>query len=156
MKGFSPDPQNPTVAPAAGVARKGPYAKFASSRLIRDTTVDAQGNSAHGFPYYADGYGLGKPYVYFSTSSAGNDYFWNPAGQANHLANRISDCALLNINPYYNSINAAGTVQYTNPTGFQIISAGQDGQFGPGGQLPATGVGADNLANFQQGRLGSQ
>jgi hypothetical protein len=55
--------------------------------------------------------------------------------------------------------------QFINPNGFQIISAGKNGQFGPGcggggpwdtsNGLPGTDPGADNLANFSSAVLGA-
>ncbi|GIW82827.1 MAG: hypothetical protein KatS3mg105_4634 [Gemmatales bacterium] len=40
-----------------------------------------------------------------------------------------------------------------NPKTFQIISAGRDRQFGPGGPVPTSGPGADNQTNFTPGLL---
>lgn len=167
MTGFSADPQNPALPRVAGQARKGPFMQFQGPRLIRDMTADIQGNSANGFPYYQDAFASGQqypqPYVYFSSAGAGNNYFLNPNG-SNILTNPMSDCPLLppamvNGNPVSLPLKpymTSGT-QFANPTGFQIISAGPDVFFGPGGQLPdmTKPGGADNLSNFQPGRLGS-
>jgi hypothetical protein len=57
-----------------------------------------------------------------------------------------------------------GVAPYLDPTtnkpkqvdSFQIICAGEDKIFGPGANnLPATGPGEDDIANFSQGTLGS-
>ena len=58
--------------------------------------------------------------------------------------------------------------QYWNPRSFQIISAGPDKAFGPGGipdvngvpalwgpGNPAVGAGEDDLSNFHDARLGT-
>jgi len=129
MLGFATDPTNPTAAPAAGKTRKGPYMVFTQSRLKHDTN----------FVVYHDTCGKNQPYAYFSAAASPNSY-------------TTTDCNTLGITPYTTGTVGAVT-QYASPTGFQIISAGLDGQFGTGGALPATGVGADNLANFQAGRL---
>lgn len=138
MVGFSTDPQNPASAPVAGQARRGPYANFQQHRLIRDP-------NAGNMPYYQDPFSKNQPYAYFSTSKSGNDY--NP-----------SDCSSLLRSPYFISTNAAGQTKWANPSGFQIITAGLDGVFGPGGLLPETSKpgGIDNLANFQSSALGSK
>jgi prepilin-type N-terminal cleavage/methylation domain-containing protein len=87
---------------------------------------------------YLDIYGV-QPYAYFSTNGTINSY--NPA-----------DCSLTA--PYYYS---AGN--YVKPDSFQIISAGANMVFGPGGQwtpgsVPAQGsAGGDDIANFATGRL---
>jgi hypothetical protein len=48
---------------------------------------------------------------------------------------------------------------YWNPNSFQIISAGKDQAFGPGGlwgtNNPASGPGADDISNFSSSKLGS-
>jgi len=41
--------------------------------------------------------------------------------------------------------------RYVKESGFQIISAGRDGLFGPGGtNNPATGVGEDDMIHTQK------
>jgi prepilin-type N-terminal cleavage/methylation domain-containing protein len=132
--GFSSDPANP--AAVAGT-RRGPFYEFKSNRLIK---------GPNNFLSYADPFRKNKPFAYFSAGAAGNDY--------------SPDCPSLMVSPYVESSTAAGE-RYINPDGFQIISAGPDGVFGPGGTAwdPATGygsgAGADDLANFSAGRLGA-
>ncbi len=133
MGGFSADPTNPTTP---GGARKGPYmTAFQMSRLKPDS---------NGFVIYLDPFSKGQPYAYFSSGVTNNSY-------------TPTDCASLGVQPYYTPL-AGGLVQYANPTGFQIISAGPDGVWSSTSsfQLPAADNpgGSDNLANFQSGRLG--
>lgn len=84
-------------------------------------------------PSYIDIYGQ-KPFAYFSTRGTANSY--------------TADCA------------GIGAAHYTNvmPDSFQIISAGVNMQWGPGGVWnPATigAAGRDDLANFATAKLGS-
>jgi len=133
--GFSRDPSNPTLPPTPGGSRYGPYFDgFKSNRLLRDS---------NGMFVYADPFLTNMPYAYFS-SRKGNDY-------------NAADCAALGIAPYSDPSG-----RFINPNGFQIISAGSDGLFGPGGGWdPIKGGGtsatqadnlktADNLTNFSQ------
>jgi hypothetical protein len=94
----------------------------------------------HGtFPSYLDAFGQ-KPFAYFSTIGTINTY-------------TATDCAALGVQPYFHKPN-----DYVKSDSFQIISAGADKQFGPGGLYdPATiarGPGNDDLANFAAGKLG--
>jgi hypothetical protein len=132
--GFSTNPQNPT---AAGGTRKGPYFEFSASRLVMQS---------NGFFQYLDGFTPGTPYIYFSSNKSGNDY------------NQTGDSPSFAVNPYYEGSSA--TPRYMKPTTFQIISAGPDGFFGPGGLWSSTtgstaAGAADDLANFSRYPLGS-
>jgi prepilin-type N-terminal cleavage/methylation domain-containing protein len=119
--GFAPDQADPSIATGPGVTRKGPYFKFDSGRLFD--------RSGLGFYSYSDTYmkappgqaWTGSPYAYFSSYKGGNGYL-RYAGVAN------SDCNTLNVSPYAEVLGS----RFVNPTGFQIISAGADGQFGRG------------------------
>ncbi len=131
MLGFTPG-SNPAATPQNTKQQRGPWFPFQSARLKRDPS--------NNFMVYHDGFGV-QPYAYFSSGKYSNDY--------------TSDCPSLGLAPYYLTTVGA-TPQYANPKGFQIISAGLDHAFGSGGLLPrtgATGADADNLANFQKGRL---
>ena len=65
------------------------------------------------------------------------------------------------VNPY--STGSGSSAQYQNKKQFQIISAGRNRQFGPGGAGwqtgagtaydPETGLGGDDLSNFNTGLL---
>src|SRR5262249_51252778 len=114
--------------------------EFKSNRLVA-------GNN--GFFSYLDPFGK-KPYAYFSSYKGNNGY--SPYG--------TSDCASLGVSPYY---ERTSPLTYLRPSGFQIISAGSDTIFGPGGgpwgrvapASPATGAGSDDFANFASLRLGA-
>jgi prepilin-type N-terminal cleavage/methylation domain-containing protein len=131
--GFSNNTTNPAMP---GGTRRGPYYEFKSSRLVPC-------NSAPTFYKYLDPYSsgnTGQPYAYFTVYSNGT---------------YGSDCPNLGVNPYMSGLT------YLNPNGFQIISAGKNRLFGPGGQWnPTTGYGgggpgADDLANFSSTFLGA-
>jgi prepilin-type N-terminal cleavage/methylation domain-containing protein len=129
--GFSTSSTNPAQA---GGTRRGPYYEFKSARLVLC-------NSATNFFKYHDPYNTVQPYAYLT--SYGNGIYGT------------TDCSNLNVLPYQSGVT------YINPNGFQIISAGRNGLFGPGGQWnPATGYGsagpgADDLANFSATYLGA-
>jgi prepilin-type N-terminal cleavage/methylation domain-containing protein len=128
--GFHASNRTPT---RAGGDRRGPFFTFPSKRLaVRSGT---QGN----FPSFIDPYET-QPFAYFSNYGIRNRY--NKYGS--------SDCAGLGVAPYQQ--NAAN---FQSPAGFQIICAGKDKTFGPGG-LPAaaTAATADDMANFQDTALG--
>jgi len=154
--------RNPTQA---GGDRIPPFYKFESKRLVRLVQqsdgsywyVDPSGTptfkaalqppaSPNDFYSYADPYGT--PYAYFSSYKLTNGY----ARYGN------SDCVNLGVSPYQSSTNP---VKYYNPNSFQIISAGPDKVFGPGGLWTAgtstTAAGtADDMANFADALLGAQ
>lgn len=138
-QGFSLNPQNPADPTYPG--RKGPFFEFDVSRFV------PQGVS---YPGYQDGFGK-NVYAYFSSYSGVGTY--NP-----------NDCSSIpggGPKPYLQTSN-----QYYKPDRCQIISAGADGVFGPGGMLwtPATAAniypasptpgGADDMANFYDSLLG--
>jgi hypothetical protein len=129
QQGFSRDPSNPTAL--GGSLRIGPFFEF-SSRLIRRLPESP-------LPSYQDGYGK-NVYAYFSS---GRD------GTFRH------DCPGLKVIPYHQRL--ARPAGFLCPNSFQIISAGQDGVFGPGGAWPEDlgPHGLDDVANFHEGFLGS-
>jgi prepilin-type N-terminal cleavage/methylation domain-containing protein len=127
--GFNTDSRNPA---APGGTRAGPYFEFKSARLRRDP-------DAGNFLVYLDPW-KEQPWAYFSATKAGNDY--------------TPDCPSLGVAPYF-----APGHRFLNPNGCQIISAGPDHRFGPGGLWnPASGGtdpnGADDISNFSRGALG--
>jgi hypothetical protein len=144
--GFSNLPNNPAPlgnSLTRGATRKGPfYPNFQASRLRLDP-------NAPGFLYYTDSWGTDRPYLFFSSYAAGNDY--------NTIANHGSSDAPMGmtVQPYQ---DANGL--FINGKGFQIICAGKDGLFGPGGVWDSnTGYGpdlpgSDDQANFSATRLG--
>jgi hypothetical protein len=102
----------------------------------------------------------GTPYAYFSSNGNNNNGYTQNAPQA------LQDCASIGAYPYY--IMGTNPNQFMYPNKYQIISAGKDGIFGiynlpantvgtPGWNptAGATGVGADDQANFSGSLLGS-
>jgi len=132
VHGFSTNPNNPM---APGGTRKGPFFEFKSNRL-------EPGNG--GFMYYKDVFGA--PVVYFSSYKTRNGY--NRYGS--------SDSTFISGGAYHD-----GAGRYLNPDSFQIISAGKNKTFGPGGtwtvqQAAAIGpAGGDDFTNFHDLRLGA-
>ena len=144
--GFSTNKQNPTLA---NTAVDPPTYDFPTSRL--QYVLPNQFRSQY-FLSYMDPYGK-APFAFFS-SWGGQGY--NRYGTT--LA--ASDCTTLGLQPYYEQI-VGQTVKYWNKDGFQIISAGYDGQFGPGNFFDSSvgvgllGPGVDDLTNFHPMVLGS-
>jgi prepilin-type N-terminal cleavage/methylation domain-containing protein len=155
--GFSKDPAFPAKAPTGrGEGRYGPYFQFDAARLVRTANP-----TAPNFLNYIDPYAK-RPYAYYSSYGTGNDYNAYPSAT---LATN-NDCKFLSTQPGGNGLNAyftgAGATQrYMNEKSFQIISAGEDATFGPGGGAwnPNAGYsgqppGADDIANFSSKLLG--
>jgi hypothetical protein len=125
--------------------RKSPFFEFPSSQLFLRSNAGGQA----GFYSFGDQYKKSpqNPYAYFSNYGTREGY--NRYGTT--LA--LSDCTSLGLQPYFKG--SATQPLYENPSGFQIICAGADGKFGPGGfwtgTAPATG--ADDQSNFTNGSL---
>lgn len=146
MTGFSTNPADPTQQTGT---RTAPFFDFKSSRLQQSPN----------FFWYLDPYSTSgtspKPYAFFSSLSP------------NNLNGYGNDCPSIlaangqSLEPYFTGINSTTSLpQFINPRGFQIISAGADQQFGPGGQWnPTTGYGGgpgnDDTANFSGSTLGT-
>lgn len=153
MQGFHIDPVNPMQPRASNTEdRIGPFYEFPSNRLIPATSL-VPANAAIYYHSFRDTYGK-LPYVYFGGSGSHNSY-----------ANVNSTS--LGVAPYFEPpASANAPVKYLNPGSFQIICAGRDKTFGPGGQWdpvrggpvlndttpPATN---DNLTNFSSVMLGT-
>jgi prepilin-type N-terminal cleavage/methylation domain-containing protein len=134
VTGFSTNPQNPTQL---GGDRKSPQFEFQAGRLYQRV----RGNP---FLSYKDTWNTGQPYLYFSSGKKRNGY-----------SDTIT-IGSVTISPYYTAI-LNGVPQYLNPNTCQIISAGRDGQFGPGGPWNPPNVPAaeqDDQANFSDSKLG--
>ncbi|HEY7309086.1 MAG TPA: prepilin-type N-terminal cleavage/methylation domain-containing protein [Gemmataceae bacterium] len=141
--GFSTNSMNPAMA---GGSRRGPYMQFQGSRLV-------QGPS--GFFVYLDAWKSktsplfstlgGSPYAYFSSSGQNN---------TGYLTNGMKDCQSIGALPYR---DAGNNFAFSNK--YQIISAGQNGQFGAGLWTPSAGApdaaGRDDQANFSSRILGT-
>lgn len=169
--GFSKDPRDPFKP---GGSRIGPFIELNPSRL-RQT-------AANRFPVYIDAYpNSTRPYQYFSAYGGrgyrllGDD---NATGGSDADADEIVSGTTL-ISPYLQKddnwpgmmtgLVPSGTAW--NAKGFQIISAGADGEWGVGGEVSAEeGVRTydgtdtyrqnsarskerDNITNFKGGRL---
>jgi hypothetical protein len=143
---------------SSGGTRRGPFFDFKANRLERDAN--------NNFFYYLDPYGRGQPYAYFSSKKAGWDYFWVYPGQTGSAQFRLKsdgvtpgtvpgDCPSLMVSPYMDTSKV-----FINPRGFQVVCAGADAAFGPGGVWDTQtgygvgGPGSDDQSNFSQQLLG--
>lgn len=141
--GFSTDPIDPMKPVAPGGDHIAPFYDFQIHRL--DYLSSGQYFS------YIDAYdhrrslGVKRPYLYFSSGRRGNHY------QENHGEK-------FGVKPYRDTPST-----YYKPDAFQIICAGDDGEFGPGGLwTPATASkvyppgspGSDDRSNFHPRLLG--
>jgi general secretion pathway protein G len=182
--GFSTNPRDPAYKDPANVtaSRIGPFYNFAPTRLVKGVVDGGVSVPIHpAAPFYhvyadvyssTDGVGNllttvdelgrladGAPYAYFSSYKTSNGY--------NRYASiyNNSDCATLQVGPYW--ITAG---KYLNPDSFQIISAGKNHRFGPGGgpwspaiasqmypdglMITPGGKGRDDQSNFSDTLLG--
>lgn len=154
--GFASDPRNPANL-GQTTGRKGPFFEFKTERL--GLWPGAPAAAQAGYFSYADAYyqaspprfmgagGVGdQPYAYFSSYGQRNNYNKYGAG----------DNQSLGVTAYYISTTPP---QYHNPNSHQIISAGLDQKFGPGGQWLSQSAGAiskngqDDQSNFNSGNL---
>ena len=134
--GFSTVQRNPTDFSTGD--KIAPLFEFKPSQL-----TDPGRKAAPGFYAYNDPYGT--PYAFFSSYKKENGY------------NRYSstDCPSLGVSAY---LKTSSPLLFWNERSFQIISAGPDKAFGPGGVVwgpnnPNTGVGADDMSNFHDRTL---
>jgi len=138
--GFSRDPTNPAKGVTSNDPRYGPYFEFKSNRLVRNNGAIPGRN----FLVYVDPYGS-NCYAYFSCRK-GNDYTAD-------MASTLNPSSIVP-KPFVTGVQN-GVVQYANPNGFQIISAGVDGLFGDFSLWSPTNgtsdpAGRDDLANFSR------
>jgi len=129
----------------AGNKVRGPYFTFQAGR------ANATGRAASGgqFKNYQDP--CGNSYAYYSA--------WTGPNQYNiYTAKYGSDCQSLGVAPYYSGV--ATNPQYYNPSTYQLISAGYNKLFGPGGAWTPAGAqtignnGADDMTNFYPSLMG--
>jgi type II secretory pathway pseudopilin PulG len=155
-QGFSLNPTNPAslnAASAADMQNRKKYFEFDAGRLfIRPNALNNL------FPSYNDFFGIAnsrkQPYLFFSSYGRPNGYNTMATGGV------IPDASSLSVVPYVQT-KAPATVYY-NASTFQLISAGADGQFGPGGVwTPAnastygsTTKGGDDMTNFYDRMMG--
>jgi prepilin-type N-terminal cleavage/methylation domain-containing protein len=152
--GFSKNPYDPTAAGGERIK----FYDFKGSRL--------QKKHGDNFYSYMNPYdNKAQPYAYFSSGERQNGYNSAVTGLG------ASDCASLGVSPYASSWPAQGqttpTPNFIKPESFQLISAGEDGQFGPGTTSQATvwsdgnpasattGPAADDLSNFAGNLVGA-
>jgi hypothetical protein len=149
--GFCTDQTDPMQPAKQGVARHGPFYEFPANRLVAFSGSSPVNTlpSRSSYRSFVDIYGQ-MPYLYFSSSKAGNDY-----GNV-ILAPTSVPGKFIQVSPYQ-----LNSTRFANPNGFQIISAGKDGAFGTGGTAwagatggAATTDGADDMANFHPNTLG--
>lgn len=132
--GFSSNKANPMSTTGQ---LEGPIYDFQTDRL---TLLPGNNFRTPFFLSYLDVYGR-VPYLYFS-SRVGNDY-------------NALDCQSFGVAPYAEAAN-----KWHNRDSFQILCAGKDFTFGPGGLYSkANGIseatpGGDDLTNFHDKKLG--
>jgi prepilin-type N-terminal cleavage/methylation domain-containing protein len=131
----STDPMNPTSA-----KRISPFYDFPTSRL---QILPTSATRTALFPSLIDVYGV-APYIYFASGKSDNNY------------QHAVMFATGSVSPYQVS-----STRFANPSSFQIVSAGKDATFGPGGIAWAGAVGGaatqdgyDDVANFHPTFLG--
>lgn len=115
---------------------KNPLAPYVlgSGEVRKGPFFDFRPNRMGGDGGYRDVYGT-KSFAYFSTSGS-------PGSYGNH-------CGDLGVTPYTDASGA-----FVRPNSFQIISAGVNMRFGPGGPFPTTNPdGRDDMANFSSNKL---
>ena len=144
--GFSKNPRDPSAAPLSA-----PNFEFATSRLKQSSNAAG----VAGFPSYLDPFGT-QPYVYFSSFGRKNGYYAFAGAPIN-----FRDCQTVtgtSYSPHMDTQASATQFTFFQPTGFQIVSAGFDKQFGVGGLLKPGGApqgtpDGDNITNFHAGQL---
>jgi type II secretory pathway pseudopilin PulG len=150
--GFSTNERNPAQTTGD---RVGPFYDFKSSRLCltpQQINYQTEQNpplfSSNGYYSYLDPYGS-RPYAYFSAYGKRNGYnrYYGFGIIRAGTSGSVSDCEMIGNElwpycdrPFQDNITnlPVPNVEYYNPTTFQIISAGRDKQFGPGGAPSAT------------------
>lgn len=127
------------VMPLTGTEPK-KYFEFDEARF---KDVDSDGWREYAAPGCLD-----APYVYFDSRSYAA--YVVAADQYKPTIDSVARGAAL---PAL-AVNPTGS--YVNPTTYQILSSGQDGNFGTGGQVypdgPYSGGDRDNIANYSEGR----
>ena len=136
-QGFSNNPKRPFTRPTAGEIRKGPWLQVTPKMIRVASNGHAELVDPWGTPYIVFAATKGKPNNY-KDDMHGFPQVW-PVGSVPPL-----------VTPY----QYGG--KYLNENGFQLISAGRDRRFGPGGtDFPATTPdGDDDQANFSRSILG--
>jgi prepilin-type N-terminal cleavage/methylation domain-containing protein len=149
MGGFTVDPTDPV----GGAGNRKKCMDFETNRLIN--------RGGNPFPSYVDSFDLQQPFIYFSASGFVNTPTGGRYGTSYDSVffvgpNTTQLTNSLGVRPY---LQSSAPVKYQLPDSFQIISAGADGQFGPGGLWSspnnvATGAGADDFTNISDKKMG--
>jgi general secretion pathway protein G len=152
--GFASDPRNPAnLGQATG--RKGPFFEFKSERL--GLWPNTPGGNA-GYYSYGDVYCLASPPRFVGAGNGDQPYALFSSYGMRNMYNKYgqNDNQSLGVTAYYISTTPP---QYHNPTSQQIISAGLDQRFGPGGQWISQNAaaiapnGRDDMSNFNGGSM---
>jgi len=134
-QGFSNNPKRPFTPPTAGEIRKGPWLQV-TPKMIQ---VASNGHAELVDPW-------GTPYIVFAAKEG------KPNNYTFDMHRNLQEWPLgyVTVRPY----QYGG--KYLNENGFQLISAGRNRRFGPGGtDFPATTPdGDDDQANFSRSILG--
>lgn len=134
FKGFQKG-QQPFAPAAAGENRLGPY--------FGEITKRQYAANAREFARIIDGWNT--PIAYFTAYNAKPTTVTNPLSNSQYFG--VNTAPGL-VGPYFSGSG------YANPSGFQLISAGEDRRFGPGGDWTyVTGDGSDDRANFSPNNL---
>ncbi len=138
LVGFSKNPANPFVQPAAGQStRVGPFFEFKNDRLTdSEATPDELLEYRDALP------GQTRPFLYLSTAGSGAYRTADAEGVQNGWL------------PYKKTATT-----FWNPNSYQLISAGSDADYGKGGVYDPNNTSsldkdADNLTNFNDAALG--
>ena len=140
--GFSRNPRDPSDLNSLGA----PTFEFPAGRLALSTNAAG----VAGFYSFIDPF-TAQPYAYFSSFGRKNGYYPYSGAPFN-----FRDCQTITgvaYSPYQDTSSS-----YIQPTGFQIVCAGTDKQFGTGGLIKpgaVFGIDEDNMTNFVAGQLAS-
>lgn len=170
FQGFSRNKTAPFSAPTGTEDRLGPYIEFPVSKYATGVSVVPgvlviPGISVNGDTRMASLLDVwGTPYAYFTFDPNINNYF-DPTGKSSYptpsftAANPEPPPPSSTVSPYLQT-----TIKAYNAKGVQIISAGSDRLFGPGGTnwtpgsgvYDSLGIGGDDMSNFNNGPLAAQ
>ncbi|QEG26019.1 hypothetical protein GobsT_07540 [Gemmata obscuriglobus] len=133
--GFSNNSQFPFDAGSPGESRKGPFLQLKSGMYEPVATGRAKLIDPYGSPYA----------IFFNRQGnyGTQSFTWKNAKEETTTSS-----------PFWRG----NPKKYENPKGIQIISAGEDAKFGPGGDWGTnvpTGGGDDDWSNFSQAKLGA-
>jgi prepilin-type N-terminal cleavage/methylation domain-containing protein len=147
--GFSTSPTHPMdiTGQTGATNRKGPFFDGFPPPSNPPSTADrlrllVGGNS---FPSFIDVYGT-QPYLYFSSKKAGNDYTYSTTNLP------FTTLPFFEFVEYQNANKGIVSVRFKNANAFQILCAGRDTTFGPGGEnWPGATIKYDSPGMTSQG-----